>query len=172
MRAVVAAQFTAGLFAHATALVDDEATVEAIREHACNAHVLHFACHAHFRADNPMFSALQLHDGDLTAESIESLRQLPGTVVLSACETALAQHGPGDEMVGLIRAFLVGGAARVVATLWRIDDAATQRFMMHFYPALRAGGSIAAALSVARAAVRREHPHPFYWAGFTLHGGW
>ena len=78
------------------------------------------SCHAQFRTDNPIFSALHLADGVLTAEAIESLR-LPGaTVVLSGCETALHDSANTDEMFGLTRAFLVAGAARVMATLWPV----------------------------------------------------
>ena len=134
--------------------------------------MVHLACHAQFRSDNPMFSALHLHDGVLTVEQAESLSLRRGIVVLSACETGLAEHGAGDEMVGLVRAFMVAGAARVLASLWPVDDAVTAAFMASFYGALRAGQSPALALRAAQVDVMREHPHPFYWAAFTLHGGW
>jgi tetratricopeptide (TPR) repeat protein len=166
------AQFVAGLFPEGRACVGAQATIETLSAHAGSADVLHLACHAQFRGDNPMFSALHLHDGALTVERVEALRLRPGIVVLSACETGLADLGSGDEMVGLVRAFLVAGAARVLASLWPVDDAVTALFMTSFYGALRRGQAPAAALRLAQNDVMCQHPHPFYWAAFVLHGGW
>ncbi|MBK7470933.1 MAG: CHAT domain-containing protein [Betaproteobacteria bacterium] len=75
-------------------------------------------------------------------------------------------------MTGLVRAFLVAGAARVVASLWPVDDRMTARFMTHFHGALCRGVLPAAALQLAQAEIMREHPHPYYWAAFTLYGRW
>jgi CHAT domain-containing protein len=166
------ARVVAGLFAQARAFVGNEATLDALRAHAGDADVIHLACHAQFRSDNPMFSALHLYDGALTAEETEALSLKPCTVVLSACETGLAEHGAGDERFGLVRAFLVAGAVRVLATLWPVDDEITAGFMAQFYGAFCAGSAPAAALRIAQAEVMRRHPHPFYWAAFTLHGRW
>ena len=170
--AAAEAKFVAGMFPRARTLIDSEATLGNLRTLAPHADVIHFACHAQFRADNPMFSALHLHDGALTVQAAESLGLAHSTVVLSACETALADHGTGDEMVGLVRAFLVAGAARVVASLWPVDDQITSQFMACLYAALARDLPAAAALREAQVAIRRDHPHPYYWAAFTLFGGW
>jgi len=170
--AAAEARVVAGLYPQANAFVGAEATLDALHAHAGDADVIHLACHAQFRSDNPMFSALHLTDGALTVEATEALSLKPCTVVLSACETALAEQGNGDEMVGLVRAFLVAGAARVLASLWPVDDAITSAFMAHFHGALCRGMAPAAALRAAQAEVMRQHPHPFYWAAFTLHGRW
>jgi tetratricopeptide (TPR) repeat protein len=166
------ARFVASLFPASTVLTGSEATIAALYASAEHADVIHLACHAQFRSDSPMFSALHLHDGALTAESIEALKLRAGIVVLSACETGLAETGSGDEMVGLVRAFLIAGAARIVASLWPVDDRITAEFMARFYPALSEGRSPAAALRSAQEEIMRRHPHPFYWAGFSLFGGW
>ena len=42
-------------------------------------------------------------------------------------------------MFGLVRAFFVAGTARVLASLWPVDDAVTAAFMRHFYGALLRG---------------------------------
>ena len=166
------AEFVAGLFPQDSAFVGAQATLENLRTNAGNADVIHLACHAQFRSDNPMFSALHLHDGALTVELAEALSLRAGIVVLSACETGVADAGSGNESVGLVRAFMVAGAARVVASQWPVDDAVTAMFMAGFYAALCRGLAPAEALQLAQSEVRREHPHPFYWAAFTLHGGW
>jgi hypothetical protein len=166
------ARFVGGLFAQGTAMVGTQATLDAFGQHAPQADLVHLACHAQFRNDNPMFSALHLHDGALSAESVEGLALRPGTVVLSACETGVTETGSGEERVGLVRSFLIAGAARVLASLWPVDDEVTGAFMANFYAALRDGDAPAKALRSAQAQQMQTHPHPFYWAAFTLHGGW
>jgi tetratricopeptide (TPR) repeat protein len=166
------ARHVASLYEGSTCLIDDAATLPALREAAPLADIIHLACHAQFRGDNPMFSALHLRDGALTAEWLQGLVLRPAVVVLSACETGLSDSRHGDEMVGLVRAFLVAGAARVVGALWPVDDAVTERFMAAFHGALAAGQPCATALQMAQAHVMQLHPHPFYWAGFVLQGGW
>ena len=166
------AEAVASLFPSAQLCLDAQASLANLRAHAPRADVIHFACHAQFRGDNPVFSALHLHGGALTVQAAQSLRLQRCTVVLSACETALADQGSGDEMVGLVRAFLVAGAARVVASLWPVDDRVTAKFMAHFHAALARHETPAAALCIAQSAVRKDHPHPGHWAAFTLFGGW
>ncbi|EHR72271.1 hypothetical protein BurJ1DRAFT_3463 [Burkholderiales bacterium JOSHI_001] len=166
------ARAVAAMFPQSQLRVDDQATIEALRTLAADADVVHLACHAEFRRDNPMFSALHLADGPLTAELVEGLRLPNAVVVLSACETGLAGNPSGDELVGLVRAFLVAGASRILATLWPVDDAVTVEFMRHFYQALCAGQTPSSALQQAQKGVRQERPHPFHWAPFVLHGGW
>lgn len=166
VRAVVAALPQSRVF------VGDEATMDNLRAHAAEADVLHLACHAQFRADNPGFSALHLHDGALTAEAVQSLPLRGCTVVLSACETALHGAGGGDEMFGLVRAFMAAGAARVVASLWAVDDAMTADLMSDFHARLAAGDAPAQALRLAQLEASRRHAHPASWAAFVLIGGW
>ncbi len=166
------ARHVASLFPGSVCLVDEAATLDAVRAAAPAADVIHLACHAQFRSDNPMFSALHLRDGAITAEWLQGLRLKPAVVVLSACETGLAEQGQGDEMLGLVRAFMLAGAARVVAALWPVDDSVTEQFMAAFYRALAAGTGCAAALQRAQLEVRKSWPHPYFWAGFTVQAGW
>lgn len=166
------ARHVAALFSNSLCLIDEAATLEALRAEAPLADVIHLACHAQFRSDNPQFSALHLRDGAVTAEWLQGLALNQAVVVLSACETGLAEQGQGDEMVGLVRAFLVAGASRVVAALWPVDDGVTEAFMGAFYRALVAGAAGAQALQCAQRTVMQGHPHPCYWAGFVLQGGW
>jgi CHAT domain-containing protein len=165
------AEFVAALFERGRACIGEAATLAALERGAAQADVIHLACHAAFRADNPRFSALRLHDGPLTVDLAEALALGPCTVVLGACESGLGEVGVGDETVGLVRAFLVAGAARVLASLWPVDDAVTADFMAAFYGALVAGQPPALALRKAQERVIFTHPHPHFWGAFALYGG-
>jgi CHAT domain-containing protein/Tfp pilus assembly protein PilF len=72
--------------------------------------------------------------GIITAEGLIGLR-LEGMdlAVLSACETALGEDGGGEGVYGLARAFHVAGCRNVIASLWKVDDGATQALMALFY---------------------------------------
>jgi CHAT domain-containing protein len=72
--------------------------------------------------------------GIITAEALIGLR-LEGLqlAVLSACETGLGEAGGGEGVYGLARAFHVAGCRNVIASLWKVDDAATQALMSLFY---------------------------------------
>lgn len=166
------ARAVASAFPQATRLSGDSATAAGLRAAAAGADLLHFACHAQFRRDSPMFSALLLADGPLTAESIEGLQIAAGLVVLSACETGLAGEHGGDELVGLVRAFMLAGANRVLASLWPVDDRVSAELMSHLYRNLLADSSASEALQSAQRAVMRAHPHPYFWAAHTVQGGW
>jgi CHAT domain-containing protein len=162
----------APLFAEATTLIDDDATVSALREQSARADVLHLACHGQFRPDSPLFSSLKLADGWLTARDAYTLDTRAGLVALSACETGVSAVAPGDELLGLVRGFLYAGAPTLLLSLWTVDDEATAELMRDFYTSLRAGARPAAALRSAQLRQMRERPHPFFWSPFVITGRW
>ena len=109
----------------------------------------------------------------MTTLDIFNLRLQATLVTLSACNTGQSLIGGGDELLGLLRAFLYAGAASVVVSHWRIDDAATHRVMVAFYQRLVAGESKAAALRTAQRQSLYNAgslTHPYTWAAFFLVG--
>src|SRR3712207_403339 len=150
--------------------VGEQATVEAFRVPAPGSGTLHLACHGLFRSDNPMFSALKLHDGWLTAADVMGL-DLPGALVaLSACESGRSEVIGGDEILGLTRAFLGTGAATLVVSLRLVEDYTRPGLMARGKDRLRSGEVPAAALRAAQLEVKDRHDHPYYWAPFVLVG--
>jgi CHAT domain-containing protein len=146
------------------------ANLEAFRQAAPEAGIVHLATHARFRQDNPLFSGLQLADGWLLARDLYEMRLTCSLATLSACHTGASAVEAGDELFGLVRGFLAAGATSVAASLWSAHDAATAQLMGRFYRELAHGESAAAALRCAQRSLRAEFPHPYYWAAFALIG--
>ncbi|MGH9845294.1 MAG: CHAT domain-containing protein, partial [Blastocatellia bacterium] len=113
--------------------------------------------------------------GYLRAHEIYNLNLASELVVLSACETGLGKQIKGEGLVSLTRGFMYAGAARVVVSLWNVDDEATAELMAAFYrKVLKEGRSPATALRAAQLAMwsTEKWRAPYYWAAFTLQGEW
>jgi CHAT domain-containing protein len=153
--------------------------VDHIRELAAECRILHVAAHGDFRPDNPLFSGLALADGWLTTLDIFNLQLNASLVTLSACQTGRSVVSAGDELLGLMRAFLSAGAASLALSLWAVEDRSTAQLMKTFYQCMLAGQTKAAALRQAQlqfirashtAAGPAPYTHPYYWAPFFLVG--
>lgn len=130
------------LYPRSTVLEKVGASEEKVKGLAPNHDVLHFATHAELNKDDPLSSALILakdskEDGRLEVREIFGMDLNASLVVLSGCETALGKLSTGDELVGLIRAFIYAGTPSVLASLWKVDDASTAHLMNSFYKNLK-----------------------------------
>jgi CHAT domain-containing protein len=114
-------------------------------------------------------------DGWLTADEVVTL-DLRGTrrVVLSACQSGVADRWTQEAVLGLRRAFHLAGARCVIASQWAIADEATRDWMEAFYASRAAdsGGALreAGRTVLASRRARGLSTHPFYWAAFTATG--
>lgn len=153
-----------------TASLGQEVTPQRVAASIVDADYVHIAAHGLSSPTDPLDgSFLALAGERMTARQIQEL-ELRGVplVVLSACQTGLG--GPLDAgIIGLARGFVLAGAAATVATLWDVDDAATEAIMIVFVRNLRTM-SPGEAMRQAQLAARESHPHPRYWAGFMLFG--
>jgi CHAT domain-containing protein len=140
---------------NATILSGREAEAGAIEKAAARASLIHFCCHGLFDARHPECSGLLLTDGAgndqiLPVDSISRMSLDVDLVVLASCETALTERHPGDELVGLMRAFMTAGVRHVVATLWPVYSLSTELFVDRFYDELLANRDICDALHQAQ----------------------
>jgi CHAT domain-containing protein len=126
-------------------------------------------------------------DGILTAEEVATL-DLRGVrlAVLSACETGLGAVAGGEGLLGVQRAFQVAGARTTIASLWKVDDAATLQLMMYFYDKLWTENlDCLSALRAAQLQMLNEtrvralklptpttRTSPELWGAFVLSGYW
>lgn len=94
---------------------------------------------------------------------------VPGVVVLGV--DGMAASGLAD-LPGRVSALLAGGTPRVLVRRWPVDAAVTAAFIGRFQRELQRGRGPAEALSEAQAGLMVHHPHPAFWAGFVLCGGW
>ena len=129
-----------------------------------------------------MLSALALtadeeNDGLLAALDIFRMEIPADLVVMSACDTGKGRVYMTEGIVGLTRAFMFAGAPRVICSLWKVDDEATQALMVKFYELWNPkdgskGLGAAAALKKAQEYVKSQEgwAHPYYWAAWVLWG--
>ncbi len=140
--------------------------------------------------EDGILTALEVSEMDLTRLEL---------AVLSACETGLGESAGGEGLLGMQRAFQAAGARAVIASLWKVDDRATQLLMTDFYRHAWDAGSPAGKAEALRRAqlallngklegstvrgvgMRPEaikgmkaggRVPPYYWAAFVLSGDW
>jgi len=142
--------------------------------------IVHFATHAVVDYEHPELSGIVLslvdrkgqpQDGYLRLHDIYNLSLPVDLIVLSACQTGVGKEIKGEGLIALTRGFMYAGAERVVASLWKVDDAATAELMAEFYKQMFVSGqSPAAALRAAQITLKKRSPAD--WAGFVLQGEW
>lgn len=172
-----------------SALDFDATRAKALSEELKEFRIVHFATHGVLHISHPELSGLvfSLVDkkgdparGFLRLNDIYNLNMPADLVVLSACETAI-EAGPrikskSEGLTGLTRGFMYAGAARVVASLWKVDDFATAELMTRFYTyMLEKKMPASEALRQAQLDIynlKEDWRPSFYWAGFALQGEW
>jgi CHAT domain-containing protein len=160
-------------------VLDDEATTTCLWQRGARSPIVHIAAHGLFRLDAPNFSFIKLADRSLNAIEVFNLDLSSCSLVtLSACETGRGAVRGVDEVIGLGRGFLYAGAASLLPTLWKVDDASSAELMEVFYQFLLSHHGKASALAQAqrafleraRTSIRPYRIHPYFWGAFHLIG--
>jgi CHAT domain-containing protein/tetratricopeptide (TPR) repeat protein len=144
---------------------------------------IHFATHGLLNTQHPELSGIVLslvdqngkeQDGFLLANEIYNLNLSAELVVLSGCKTGLGKEIKGEGILSLTRSFMYAGAARVMVSLWDVNDKSTAQLMTQFYRAALGKDRLspAAALRNAQIAMWKsgQWHAPYYWAAFVLQG--
>jgi CHAT domain-containing protein len=143
---------------------------------------VHFATHGLLNDTHPELSGLVLslvdregrtQDGFLRMVEVFNLNLPAELVVLSGCKTGLGKEIRGEGLIGLTRGFMHAGAARVLVSLWDVNDRATAELMTRVYRGMLGKGlRPAAALRAAQLELSKQPQWraPYHWASFVLMG--
>ena len=137
----------------ALVLADGNAVADRVMAAMDGAWLVHVAAHGTFRADSPLFSAIELDDGPLTVYDLERLKRAPYRVVLASCSSGVGVTVGANELLGLVSALISLGSAGVVASVVPVNDVATVPLMIALHDQLRRKSGLAEALTQARHAV-------------------
>lgn len=158
-----------------------DCTSRNFKRHAGNFDVLYLALHALAKPDDRLGGSIYFkvapngkQNDSLSAVDVMQLRLPAELVILSACESAEGKLEQGEGSYTLARAFFKAGAARVVATRWKVPDHHTAALFRLFFQQLRQnpGMSPAAVLRAARLAYLADPVNaadPKWWAGIAVY---
>ena len=170
------AKTIAGSYPKPLELLGDEATKEKFLRDFASVEVVHFAGHFVANRQSPGNSKLLFAGGELRSSELGAYK-LPKAklVVLSACETGFERYNKSEGAIGIARTLLALGAPVVVASQWKVDSETTKDLMIAFHRNRKDKG-MTSAESLRRAQLevlsRDETRAPFYWAAFSLFGGY
>jgi len=138
--------------------------------------IVHLATHGEF-GSIPEKTFLVTHNRPLTMDSLKNLikqtrSQVIDFLTLSACQTAI-----GDERAafGLAGGAVKAGARCAIATLWSVDDYASQKIISEFYRNVyQKKYSKAKAMQKAQLTLieKIQFWHPALWSAFLVIGNW
>jgi tetratricopeptide (TPR) repeat protein len=131
--------------------------------------LVHIAGHAQIDLAGGKVAWIETPAGRLTSSNLMDMRIRARTVVITGCQTARRLIQPGDEWLGLMRAFYLAGASTIVSALWDIRGESACRFSSEFYKHFD-GYNGGAAAHAAVNALRSWQAHPYFWSGFGVFG--
>ncbi len=152
-----------------------------VRLQARNAHLLHFACHGNFDAQNPDNSLIKLEGGyfspgQLDARTRAGLTAARPLVFLNACHSGqlgFALTGLG----GWAATLLAAGASVFIGSLWEINGKLAARFAQEFYDRLWGVNDfegrpqpLGQAFYEARMAIKQADEANPTWLAYVLYG--
>lgn len=173
--AAIEARSVAGNYQRSLEYVDGEATKEKFLRSIDTVDVVHFAGHYVANRQSPGNSKLLFAGGELRSFELSSLRlRKPKLIILSACETGPEIANKSEGAIGIARTFLALGAPMVIASQWKVDSELTKDLMIAVHRnRTKKGMSSIESLRQAQLEMRGgEKSAPFYWAAFSLFGGY
>ena len=169
--AVPEATAVAAQYPDAQALLPPDSTVEATVGLIKEAGLAHLACHGRFRSDSPLFSAIELSDGQLTLYEMLSRGVIPRRLVLASCNSGTQRPYEGNEVLGFVGAMMSNGSAGIAATEIPIPDGVSADAMTVLHRRVSRGDPLTSAVWHARASLAGGGPEEYIaWCGLTAYG--
>lgn len=165
-------------------VIENAATATLARREMEKSEVIHLALHSildeHFPLRSKLLFARTMTPAKDSLSAYEVYRMnlsRARLVVLSSCQTGAERYYKGEGMISLVRPFIAARVPLVVSTLWPVESNATAELMIRFHKhRTQEKTSTAAAIAEAqRDMLVRADPQlrqPYYWAAFTLIGGY
>jgi len=152
-------------------LLNDAATIRAVRDRITRASFTHLACHG-VTSPDPSSSYLALYDGPLPVRDLTTLRLSSSYFAyVSACTSAFGGTTLLDENIHIASALHVAGYPHVIAALWPVNDYYAATMTKDIYTRLAAGQSPPEALHRSQRQCRNQQPsHPYLWAPYMHFG--
>ncbi|MBN1988292.1 MAG: CHAT domain-containing protein [Bacteroidales bacterium] len=162
-------------------VLDTLATESRIKQMAAKYDILHLAMHTFIDEQNPFFSKLifaneksATEDGFLNTYEIYNLTLNCKLAILSACESATGTEIKGEGLLGLARGFFYAGCPTLIATQWKVDDAAGNRIIEEFASNIKKGLSVNESLRQSQISFLQQadplKSHPYFWASYIAIG--
>ncbi|HET9227923.1 MAG TPA: CHAT domain-containing protein, partial [Thermoanaerobaculia bacterium] len=113
-------------------------------------------------------------NGLMPGYEIFGLRLPCDLAVLSSGRSGFGKAIPGEGYAGLSQAFLAAGAARVIDTIWDVEDRSAAELMIRLHRHLASGSLPSQALRQAQLEMRAmpELSRTVDWAAFRIEGDW
>ncbi len=170
------AKAVAGDYQKSLELLGSGGTKENFLRDFGNVEVVHFAGHFVANRQFPGNSKLLFAGGDLRSSELGAYKlPMAKLVVLSACQTGFERYDKSEGAIGIARTLLALGAPLVVASQWQVDSEPTKDLMIAFHHNRKKRG-MTSAESLRRAQLEvlgaEKTNAPFYWAAFSLFGGY
>jgi CHAT domain-containing protein/tetratricopeptide (TPR) repeat protein len=170
----------------ATVVLGAGLTTGSFKQHSASADLIHFHGHGISDTHAPTRQSLVLGPPmqHLTISDIASLNISAAHVTLIACSGGVQDFSlSGDDPLGLLASFLLGGATSVLGALWPIQSSTGRLFTRVFYDyflhhvdraELGPIVNLARALQHTALEIRKKDDtkRPYHWAPFVLYGAW
>lgn len=148
-----------------TPFINRTATKNNILKEIENKQIIHYAGHGYFDKLNPTNSYLKLYDGKLSIKDLNMKNINSELIVLSACETGIANIRNSEETENFVSYLHIDGAKYVIASLWQVFDDTTLDLFKHFYTI---DEDYPKKLRLAQLEIKTENI--LQWGGFQIYG--
>lgn len=167
-------------------LVGTNLTIHSFKAEVAGTNLLHFHGHGQYYEHDIKCQSLELGGrGEiLTLNDIATLKLDKAHVALITCQGGVQDFSlQGDEPLGLLSVFLLGGATSVLGALWPIQSTTGRKFTQIYYDYFinhldrtELGPIVNLAMALQHTALHiRGSPEtqtPYHWAAFKLYGAW